>query len=233
MPQINNTVKPSFFCENNVGQFVCEYLSKNDVSNVFAKTEDGDFVLNLLAHQNVDQVHACDLGSHGAMTLETKKALLQNSNFEDSEEYFCGQNTHKRLLRTGRWDGDSFALHKKRDTHVRYLSTIEEFHRVKTQLHKIKVYTQPIFDKLDEFHPGAFDLIYLGRIFDQPSEFSAYNWPATISSRLKKKGHLMIRTNQDQDYLTEIFDRCGFELLEYHDAHGPLILLFTHKENCG
>lgn len=228
MTEKNEIVKPGFFSIHNLGEFLRAYLNDRKVDNVFARTEEGDFILNLLAHQNVVSAHVCDLDPHAAMTIETKKHLIENSNFEDSRHSFCGEQTIERLNKTDRWHGDSFTIHQNRDTHVRYLSTIEEFHRLKTQLNKIVVHSAPIMEQLREFQPSAFDLIYLGQFFDEPKLFTAYNWPEIILTRLAKGGHLIVRTGGDSLYLQDRFKVCGLKILETHQSFGRSTMIFTH-----
>lgn len=221
-----NTVKPYFFSPHAFGEFLVDYLDGRKINNAFLLAEDGDMILNLLAHKKLNEIHACDNDPHSAMTLEMKKNLILNSDFEDSACGFCGGSTIGRLKKIGRWHNESFDHHLKRETHARYLRTIEEYYRLKTQLEKLQVHIGPVFKKISDFGPNYFDVIYLGRIFDEPRLFTEYNWPDTVSSRLVKNGHMIIRSDQPKNHFQELFKPCGFGLENSYFENGHRILVF-------
>ncbi len=199
------------------GLFVEALLKSKPVKQAFCRGEEGDFVLHLLADNDLTELHLAEPNSQALITLHLKLDLLRQFSWEEFKEHFAGEAIETRLKRTANWLEQSFGLHKKRKSHARYLRDLPTFDRLKKRLSKVKLHGEDFFHALASFRPGQFDLIYLGRLLDEPEFLHHETWPAAIKSRLSEEGRLVLLTDQDEDYVAERLHSCGLRLGERHN----------------
>ncbi|MBU1126566.1 MAG: hypothetical protein ABH826_04170 [Patescibacteria group bacterium] len=209
--------KPNFISFFPHGLFVEALLKKRPVKRAFCRGEEGEFVFHLLADTDLAEIHVAEPDHESIVTLQLKLDLLRRFTWNEFAEFFGGKSIHERLEKSERWFADSFSWHRKRRTHARYLRDIESLHRLKKRLSFLTLHGEDYFHSLANYLPKSFDLIYLGRLLDEPALLKHESWTEAIRSRLSENGRLVLLTDQDEDFVADRMRACGFQIDERYN----------------
>lgn len=218
---------PGFFSHYPHGLLVQRLVDEKEVECAFCRAEEGDFALNLLV-EDPDELHIADSDLQSLMTTQVKIDHLGETLWDETQECFCRPEVHTRLMNSGRWDKDNFLHHTKRDSHTRYLRDLPTFHNLKMRLPEMIVHDCSFFETLASFVPERFDLLYLGRLLDEPAMYKEHDWPKLIQSRLTPDGRIVVLTDQDELFMEDRLKTCGFLISDRYDLDPKIsTLIFT------